>query len=132
MEKSPVVIGGAGGLGEACVKALATQGAGVAVASRGVEKLKTVARTIQDETGSKVVAMQVDVTSEESVNKLAEQVIKDFSTVDILVNAQGINVKTAFRRHQLHELGFPLRHECQGCYDALQDFRQDYDRKKRR
>lgn len=91
--KIAVVIGGAGGLGEACALALAGQGATVVVASRGLEKLHEVAKKIQTDTGSTVEAMQVDVTSKESVSKLAEQVVNKYKTIDILVNAQGINVK---------------------------------------
>jgi gluconate 5-dehydrogenase len=91
--KIAVVIGGAGGLGEACALALARQGAKVAVASRNIGKLEEVAGKIKSDTGSETAAIHVNVASEESVAKLAEQVIKKFGTVDILVNAQGINVK---------------------------------------
>lgn len=91
--KIAVVIGGAGGLGEACAKALATQGAKVVVASRNQEKLAEVAKKLAAETGSEVIAMQVDVTDESSVAKLAKDVKDKYGTVDILVNSQGINVK---------------------------------------
>lgn len=91
--KIAVVIGGAGGIGEACAVALARQRARVVVASRSLEKLQEVARKIKIDTGSEAIAMQVDVASEESVAKLADQVVKKFKTVDILVNAHGINVK---------------------------------------
>jgi NAD(P)-dependent dehydrogenase (short-subunit alcohol dehydrogenase family) len=91
--KVAVVIGGAGGLGEACTLALSRQGAKVVVASRGLEKLQEVAKKIKADTGSEAVAMPVDVTNEESVTKLTDQVVKQFKTVDILVNAHGINTK---------------------------------------
>lgn len=94
-DKVAVVVGGAGGLGEACALALARQGAKVVVASRNLAKLEEVAQKIKQDTGSEAVAMPVDVTSEESVAQLADQVIKKFNTVDILVNAQGMNIKMA-------------------------------------
>jgi len=90
-----VVIGGAGGLGEACAEALAGQGATLIIASRGIEKLHSVAQQIQTKAGSKVEAMQVDVTSKESVTKLAEAVVQKYGTVDVLINAQGVNIKMA-------------------------------------
>lgn len=93
VNKVAVVIGGAGGLGEACALALAKQGATVVVASRGIEKLVETAKKLAADSGSTVEAMQVDVTSKDSVAKLAEQVIQKFKTVDILVNAMGINIK---------------------------------------
>lgn len=91
--KVAVVIGGAGGIGEACALELGRQGAKVIVASRNLDKLQDVAQKIQSEVGSETVAFQVDVTDELSVSRLAEEVVDRFGTVDILVNAQGMNLK---------------------------------------
>ena len=91
--KIAVVVGGAGGIGEACAIALARQGAKVVVASRNLDRLKDTAQKIQSETGTDAVAFQVDVVEERSVAKLAEQVVKKFGSPDILVNAQGMTLK---------------------------------------
>jgi len=91
--KIAIVVGGAGGIGEACAIALARQGAKVVVASRNLDRLKDTAQKIQSETGSEAVAFQVDVTDEKSVSKLAELVVKKFGPPDILVNAQGMTLK---------------------------------------
>jgi len=91
--KIAVVVGGAGGIGEACAIALARQGAKVVVASRNLDRLKDTAQKIQSETGTDAVAFQVDVVEERSVDKLAEQVVKKFGSPDILVNAQGMTLK---------------------------------------
>jgi NAD(P)-dependent dehydrogenase (short-subunit alcohol dehydrogenase family) len=91
--KIAVVIGGAGGIGQACAMALAVQGAKVVVADMNLEQAKKVAEKIMSETGSETAAMPVDVGKEESVMELAGNVVKKYSTVDILVNAQGINAK---------------------------------------
>lgn len=91
--KITVVIGGAGGIGEACATALARQGAKVVVADMNLERAKTVADQIASATGSEVVAMPVDVGKEESIQELADNVVKKYNTIDILVNAQGINAK---------------------------------------
>jgi NAD(P)-dependent dehydrogenase (short-subunit alcohol dehydrogenase family) len=91
--KVAVVIGGAGGIGEIMANGLAGQGAKVVVASRNMGKLEAVARKIQSDTKSEAVPFQVDVTDQQSVARLADQVVKKFRTVDILVNAQGINTK---------------------------------------
>jgi NAD(P)-dependent dehydrogenase (short-subunit alcohol dehydrogenase family) len=91
--KVAVVIGGAGGIGELIAAGLAEQGARVAIASRNIQKLEEVARQIQSEGRSEVVAFQVDVTNEKSVARLAEMVVSRFGTVDILVNSQGVNLK---------------------------------------
>ena len=99
--KVAVVIGGAGGIGEIMANGLARQGAKVVVASRNIQKLEAVARKIQSETKSEAAAFQVDVTDKQSVARLADQVVTRFGTVDILVNAQGVNTKRP-------AVGFPV------------------------
>ena len=90
--KTAVVIGGAGGLGEFCAIALAKQGARVAIASRNMEKLNEVIKNHPD-VASRLTAMQVDVTDEASVAKLAADAAAKFKVIDILVNAHGLNQK---------------------------------------
>lgn len=91
--KVTVVIGGAGGIGQACALALARQGANVIVVSRNREKLEGVVNEIKSVTGIEAVAVQADVTSIESVDNMKDQVMEKYGTVDVLVNAQGINAK---------------------------------------
>jgi gluconate 5-dehydrogenase len=91
--KTAVVIGGAGGLGEAIALGLSSYGATLVVASRNMDTLKKVAAHIKEETGGEVVPMQVDATDEDSVINLVEAVQEQFDTVDILVNAMGLNIK---------------------------------------
>jgi len=88
-DKIAVVIGGAGGLGEVCAAALSGQGAKVVVADMNLEGAKKVSEKI----GSGSTAIAVDVSSEESVTELANSVVKQYGTIDILVNAHGINIK---------------------------------------
>lgn len=91
--KTAVVIGGAGGIGEACATGLASRGARVVLAGRTVSKLEEVARRIKSETNADCLPLQVDMTSEDSVANLAAAVVDRYRTVDILVNAHGINLK---------------------------------------
>ncbi len=98
--KVAVVIGGAGGIGEIMAKGMAAQGAKVAIASRNLQKLTDIAKAIQSETKSEAAAFQADVTSKDSIDRLADQVLKKFGSVDILVNSQGVNTKAP-------ALGFP-------------------------
>jgi len=99
--KIAVVMGGAGGIGEIMAQGLAGQGAKIAIASRNLQKLESVAQKIQKETKSEVVPFQVDIAAKESVVQLTKQVVSKFGTVDILVNAQGVNTKK-------DAVGFPV------------------------
>ncbi|MBU2511546.1 SDR family oxidoreductase [bacterium] len=88
-----VVVGGAGGIGEAIALGMGQFGAKVVVASRSMDALKQVAKRIADETGVETEAFQVDVTSEDSMKGLVKNVEDRFGTIDILVNAMGVNIK---------------------------------------
>jgi NAD(P)-dependent dehydrogenase (short-subunit alcohol dehydrogenase family) len=91
--KITVIIGGAGGIGEACATALAGQGAKVIIADMNLERAQTVAGQIASASGSEAIAIPVDVAREESVQELADNVVKRYGAIDVLVNAQGINAK---------------------------------------
>ena len=91
--KVAVVIGGGGSIGGAVAFGLAEQGAQVIIASRGAEKLEASASRIKSETGAEVAVLQVDVTDEQSIMRLADQVISRFGRIDILINAHGKNTK---------------------------------------
>ena len=91
--KNAVVIGGAGGLGEAIVEGLSQYGANIVIASRKLEALEKAAADIKAKTGGEITPMTVDVTDEKSMAKLVGDVVEKFSRVDILVNAMGLNIK---------------------------------------
>ncbi len=92
-EKNAVVIGGAGGLGEAIARGLSRYGARLVVASRNMAALQKVADTIRAETGNPVTPLTVDVTSEESMKAFLQKSLDTLGKVDILVNAMGLNIK---------------------------------------
>jgi|TARA_B100000959_G_C14838985_1_gene565189 gluconate 5-dehydrogenase len=91
--KIAVVTGGTGGIGEALALGLSQYGAKVIIASRNLEALEAKAHEIQEKTGNETVALQIDVTDESSVSKLVDDVMARYGTIDILVNAMGLNIK---------------------------------------
>lgn len=91
--KVAIVTGGAGGIGEALAMGLGMQGATVIVASRNQQAIEAVAQCIAKETGQASEAISVDVTNEESMQKLVDAVVAKYGKLDILVNAMGLNIK---------------------------------------
>lgn len=87
--KVAVVVGGGGSIGSGMALGLAQYGAKLVIASRNLERLQEVAKSIKADTGSKVETFQVDVNDEQSVVRLAEQILSQLGTIDILVNAHG-------------------------------------------
>jgi gluconate 5-dehydrogenase len=91
--RNAVVVGGAGGIGQAIAQGLAEAGARVAIASRNEASLQRACEEIHAASGLTVAHYVVDAANEVSIEALAASAIRDFGTVDILVNAQGINMK---------------------------------------
>lgn len=92
--KVALVIGASSGLGRQFAKALANQGASVAVAARRVEKLEETKAQVS-EFGVPCIAVPCDVNSEQSVIDCIAAVIAEFGRLDILCNNAGIIVPGA-------------------------------------
>jgi gluconate 5-dehydrogenase len=91
--KVAIVMGGAGGIGEALAIGLGVQGATVIVSSRNQTAIDKVAEEITKTCGNQAVGISVDVTDEASMKRLVDTVVQKFGNIDILVNAMGMNIK---------------------------------------
>ncbi|MFC1822055.1 SDR family NAD(P)-dependent oxidoreductase [Thermodesulfobacteriota bacterium] len=101
--KVAVITGASRGLGKAMALELAREGAAVAVAARTVDpgqsKLPgTIGETVNEieKFGGRAVAVRCDVTSEEDVNSLVDEVNSQFGPVDIMINNAGIGMPRSF------------------------------------
>ncbi len=93
--KVGVVIGGGGVLGGAMADGLALAGADVVVVGRTPASLQTIVRRIEAN-GGRGVAVVADTSVRQSLTEAMEQISKALGSIDILVNAQGINSATPF------------------------------------
>ncbi|RLA52406.1 MAG: SDR family NAD(P)-dependent oxidoreductase [Gammaproteobacteria bacterium] len=89
--KIAIVTGASKGIGRGIAIALAKQGCKVILAARNSDKLKQVAIEIT-EAGGSAQAIVSDVTDEQSVDNLFEQVKESYGRLDILVNNAGMAV----------------------------------------
>lgn len=80
-----VVTGGASGIGEACARDLAANGARVVVADINEQGAKAVADSIEG-----AVHAQIDVTRPEELEALAERVERELGPAAILVTSAGV------------------------------------------
>lgn len=88
--KTALVTGASGGIGAAIARAMAAQGAAVAVHYRGgKDKAEALAREIT-ETGAQAAAFGADVSAPAEATQLAGAVAARFGQIDILVNNAGI------------------------------------------
>ncbi len=113
--RAALVTGGASGMGRAMALAFASAGADVAIGSLladraeskaegeiahlpGEQELEAAAREIESH-GGKALAMELDVTSMESVEAFHGAAVEKFGKVDILANAAGVTAEHAISGH---------------------------------
>ena len=92
--KIVLVTGGNNGIGYETVKALleSKKPYHILMGSRSVEKAKTAIETLKaevPETSNTVEILQVDLTSDESIEKAFEDVKKGYGYLDVLINNAG-------------------------------------------
>jgi NAD(P)-dependent dehydrogenase (short-subunit alcohol dehydrogenase family) len=85
-----IVTGGGRGIGRAIALALAKAGADVAVAARSTDQIKETVALIE-KAGGCGMAVTLDVTDQQAVERMVRKVEKRFGPVDLLVNNAGIH-----------------------------------------
>jgi NAD(P)-dependent dehydrogenase (short-subunit alcohol dehydrogenase family) len=93
--RSALVTGGARGLGLIMAEALAEAGASVCITSRAPDASAEAATALAAATGARVVGIAGDVTTADSVDRLARATADAFGPVDILINNAGVNIRGA-------------------------------------
>jgi 3-oxoacyl-[acyl-carrier protein] reductase len=87
--KIAIITGGARGIGFECARKLAAGGAVIVLVDVLADVLKTAAEQLTA-TGVQVLTYVVDVTNEESVEKMIDDVAEKCGRIDILINNAGI------------------------------------------
>jgi len=90
-DKVAIVTGGGQGLGAAICETLAESGAIVVVADLRLPPAEKIAKELQAK-GLEAIAMPLDVSQEEQINTITQEVIHQFGRIDILVNNAGTDM----------------------------------------
>ncbi|HEV7483265.1 MAG TPA: SDR family NAD(P)-dependent oxidoreductase [Solirubrobacterales bacterium] len=83
-----LVTGASSGIGEATARALAAQGAKVAVAARRLERLEKLASELGGE-GHTALAIESDITDQDQAIGAVERTVAELGRLDIVVNNAG-------------------------------------------
>ena len=94
-DKIAVVTGGGRGIGRGVALALERHGAGVVVADINLEDARGVSHEVA-ETGRDSMASLADVTKQDSIDHMVEEVLGRFGRIDILVNNAGTYAAPGF------------------------------------
>jgi 3-oxoacyl-[acyl-carrier protein] reductase len=88
--KTAIVTGGSRGIGRAIAEKLAENKVNVVITGRNLDAAEHTADEIAKTYNIETLALQHDVTSEESTKDIVKNVLKRFDRIDILVNNAGI------------------------------------------
>ena len=90
--KNLIVTGGASGIGAACVKRFAEEGANyVLIVDINLEAAEKVAQEISQQTGAKIGAVKANVTLEEDIKRAFDVFRENCDTLHVLLNCAGIS-----------------------------------------
>ena len=87
-DKAVLVTASTRGIGLACVKACAKEGATVYMAARNLDRAKEIANQLNAD-GGKVKCIYNDATKPETFTTMVEDVVDDAGRIDVLVNNFG-------------------------------------------
>ncbi|MGD2033891.1 MAG: SDR family oxidoreductase [Bacteroidales bacterium] len=91
-DKVVIITGASSGIGLACARAFAKEGARLVLAARSGDKLKQIEKEF-NAGGTKCLAVKTDVTIEQECKDLITKTTDKFNGVDILINNAGISMR---------------------------------------
>ena len=114
-----IITGGAGGIGEAAARALASRGARVAVADLRPAAAEEAAARLKT-AGLDVEPVTMDVGSEASVRAMVDTVLGRWGRIDILVNNAGVESSKPFLEIGIEEYERVMRVNTTGAWLCCQ------------
>jgi NADP-dependent 3-hydroxy acid dehydrogenase YdfG len=84
-----LVTGASSGIGEATARALAGQGAAVAVAARRRDRLDALVAAIEAD-GGRALAIEADVTDQQQAIGAVERTVEELGRLDVVINNAGV------------------------------------------
>lgn len=95
-ERTYLVTGASRGIGRGIAEAFAKEGAAVAINyRRSAQEAEDVASHIRDR-GARAMAVKADVTDEDEVDRMYDEIHAEFGSIDVLVNNAGVTDDTLF------------------------------------
>ncbi|WP_419418452.1 SDR family NAD(P)-dependent oxidoreductase [Legionella sp. D16C41] len=95
LEKKIILITGASsGIGAACAKLLASQGAKLILTARRFDRLKALASSLEQDYQVEVLPVELDICDKEKISQFYSSLPTAWQTIDILINNAGLALST--------------------------------------
>lgn len=93
--KVVIITGGSSGIGKAMAEKFGREGSRILITGRNQQELTKTVTELQQQ-GITIAGFQADVSVEEDNRKMAEEAIRLYGTIDILINNAGISMRALF------------------------------------
>ncbi len=93
--KVVIITGGSSGIGKAMAEKFGREGSKILITGRNKEELTKATEELR-QMGITINSFQADVSVEDDNRKMAEEAIKHYGTIDILINNAGISMRALF------------------------------------
>lgn len=115
--KTVIVTGGAKGIGRAIALKFAGEGANIVLNYRNTspESVKNEIEAM----GAKCLTVQADVSNFNEAGKLVDEAVKEFGSVDVLVNNAGITKDTLLMRMGEDDFDAVINTNLKGCFNMM-------------
>lgn len=90
--KTVLITGASSGIGEACARAFASNGARLVLAARRVDRLKSLADSLADGLDTEAHVIELDVSDADAVASVIGSLSAEWSAIDVLVNNAGLGL----------------------------------------
>ncbi len=117
-----LVTGGSGGIGADIARALAEEGADVAVQWHRNQTEADKIVVIVDKLGKKTLAVQADLQDSKSVRAMRDLLHDKFGKIDVLINCAGINRDSLFSRMTDEQWEEVIQVNLSGVYHCCKAF----------
>ena len=118
--RTAIITGGARGIGKAIAETLAARGANIAVVDLRMELAEETATEIATKLGVEAIAIDADVSNQESVKAMVKSAVDKFGQIDILVNNAGITRDGLIMRMKEEDWDLVLNINLKGAFNCAQ------------
>ncbi|MFD1597616.1 SDR family oxidoreductase [Halobellus rarus] len=115
-----LVTGASAGIGKATARALASEGADIALAARRRERLEEIADELESTFDAETLVVPTDVRDETAVEAMVETTVETFGRLDILVNNAGLGVGGDVEETTSEEYRLMMETNVDGVFFATQ------------
>ena len=114
--KTVIITGASSGIGAELVKTFAKYGSNVILLSRSLGKMNSLISNIKSNEKQILKAYKIDISNEESVKKIFEEINSSYEKIDILINNAGITSDNLLMTMKTNQWTDVINTNLNGCF----------------